>query len=385
MSDRTFYDSIVPMETLSELTLAGRFVEPPGDWWAVMTDVVGSTLAIAEGRYKDVNLVGAAAIPALIEGLGEEVPYIFNGDGALLLIAPHHIQLAQNILAGLVHIADTNFSLKLRAGLFKIEELQRQGHQLEVGRLRLVGNRSLAQFRGTMVSELDRLLRTPNTELIRADPLCADTLALNNLSCRWHKQPARNGNILSILLLPTQGSASPITAFLSLLNHMTKGELASLNPVSMDLAKYYSVVEAIRNERRMHASILNSVFLRRLISILIAVPLFKWGLSRRYDWADNYLRQIATHSDFRKLDEALRVVIDCTDTQTQLVQSHLQQAQASGEIHFGIHRSDSVQLTCYVESLGDAAHVHFVDGSDGGYVSAAKMLKRQLETQSAKQ
>lgn len=383
MIESDFYNSIEPMETLGELTLPGRFIEPPGDCWVIMTDVVGSTQAISEGRYRDVNLVGAAAIPALIEGLGEEVPYIFNGDGALLLITSVQKLLAQEILAGLVHLAEANFGLKLRVGFFKIEELRQQGYQLEIGRLRLFESKSLAQFRGSMVSELDRLLRLPTTKLIEADSLAAETLALNNLSCRWHKQPARNGNILSILLQPAKDSASPIKAFLNLLDSITQGKLASLNPVSIDLAKYYSVIEAIRNERRMHASLVSRAFIRRLVSIMVSIPLFKWGVSKRYDWAENYLRQLANHSDFHKLDEALRLVIECTDQQKELIFNHLKEAQERGEIFFGIHRSEHVQLTCYVESLGDAAHVHFVDGSDGGYVAAANMLKKQLADSTA--
>lgn len=37
----------------------------PDDWLVGITDVVDSTLAIASGRYKDVNYAGASAIAAL--------------------------------------------------------------------------------------------------------------------------------------------------------------------------------------------------------------------------------------------------------------------------------------------------------------------------------
>jgi hypothetical protein len=35
-------------------------------------------------------------------------------------------------------------------------------------------------------------------------------------------------------------------------------------------------------------------------------------------------------------------------------------------------------MTCYVQNLSDTAHIHFVDGGDGGYAMAAKQLKQQL-------
>jgi len=46
-----------------------------------------------------------------------------------------------------------------------------------------------------------------------------------------------------------------------------------------------------------------------------------------------------------------------------------------GEIVYGLHRADSALMTCLVFSLEKAEHIHFVDGSDGGFTSAAKNLK----------
>ena len=44
-----------------------------------------STRAIAEGRYKDVNMIGAACINAVLNiSRKKSVPYVFGGDGATL-------------------------------------------------------------------------------------------------------------------------------------------------------------------------------------------------------------------------------------------------------------------------------------------------------------
>jgi Protein of unknown function (DUF3095) len=32
-------------------------------------------------------------------------------------------------------------------------------------------------------------------------------------------------------------------------------------------------------------------------------------------------------------------------------------------------------MTCYVPSITDRGHVHFVDGADGGYAMAAQAMK----------
>ena len=374
-----FYHSAVPMESLEEFDAAGRFVQVPNDWYAAVTDVIGSTDAIACGRYKDVNLIGAAAIPALIEGLGQELPYIFNGDGVLVLVPGAQREEAEKLLSGLVYLAQANFKLRLRAALFNIGELRSEGYELEMGLLKLVGQQTLAQFRGSMVSAFDERIRRHGIQMLRPEPEVAAKLSLNSLSCRWHAQPSRNGEILSILLLPRDEKRTAISEFLQLLNEITDGELSMLNPVAISLTTYQSFFEAIRAEKRLHAQLWSRSFLRRFISICISVPLFKWGLSQRYDWAEHYLKNLSLHSDYHKLDEALRLVIDCSAEQSERVRQYLNSAYKDGALNYGVHRSNASQMTCYVESLNDAAHVHFVDGCNGGYVAAAAALKAQLE------
>ena len=60
----------------------------PDGWTIVITDIKGSTKAITEGRYKDVNMVGAASISAVLNVTrANEVPFSFGGDGATF-VAP---------------------------------------------------------------------------------------------------------------------------------------------------------------------------------------------------------------------------------------------------------------------------------------------------------
>jgi Protein of unknown function (DUF3095) len=42
-----------------------------------------------------------------------------------------------------------------------------------------------------------------------------------------------------------------------------------------------------------------------------------------------------------------------------------------------MHVSQTALMTCLVTSPTESLHVHFVDGGDGGYTSAAKTLKAQ--------
>ncbi len=96
----------------------------------------------------------------------------------------------------------------------------------------------------------------------------------------------------------------------------------------------------------------------------------------------SYPRELIENSDFRKFDEALRMVLDLSEEQQSVIESELFRAHAAGELVYGIHRAPSALITCFIRSFaGD--HVHFVDGSDGGYALAAKGLKAQLAARNA--
>ena len=61
----------------------------PDDWHIALCDVRNSTAAVEAGRYKNVNTVGAAVITAMLNAAkGVEIPFIFEGDGAMLCVPP---------------------------------------------------------------------------------------------------------------------------------------------------------------------------------------------------------------------------------------------------------------------------------------------------------
>ena len=86
-----FYEDMPSFDDFAGFTDIGRYRPLPGDWQVVIADIRGSTKAIAEGRYKDVNMMGAACITAVLNALKAfdpvtVVPYVFGGDGATLAV-----------------------------------------------------------------------------------------------------------------------------------------------------------------------------------------------------------------------------------------------------------------------------------------------------------
>lgn len=52
--------------------------------------------------------------------------------------------------------------------------------------------------------------------------------------------------------------------------------------------------------------------------------------------------------------------------------------EKEGLLIYGHHTSKESVITCYIENL-DFRHIHFIDGSDGGFTEAAKAYKMKLK------
>jgi len=64
-----FYDDLPRIPTFALLADPACYTALPADWIVGTSDIVGSTDAIADGRYKMVNMIGAAVISAQINAL----------------------------------------------------------------------------------------------------------------------------------------------------------------------------------------------------------------------------------------------------------------------------------------------------------------------------
>jgi hypothetical protein len=67
---RDFYPSIPVFRGFSRLMEPALYRPLPDDWTVGVADIVESTRAIAEQRYKAVNMAGAAVIAAVTNALG---------------------------------------------------------------------------------------------------------------------------------------------------------------------------------------------------------------------------------------------------------------------------------------------------------------------------
>src|SRR5260370_9509972 len=87
-----------------------------------------------------------------------------------------------------------------------------------------------------------------------------------------------------------------------------------------------------------------------------------------------YVQQVVENSDFRKYDDGLRMILDCTPELENALTPRLARAASTGVVRYGLHRQDAAVWTCFTPSALRSHHVHFIDCARGGYASPSPAL-----------
>src|ERR1700722_3557097 len=97
-----FFETIPVLDNFADAVRAENYSPLPDDWVVGFADVFGSTKAVADGRYKAVNMVGAGAIAAVANALGRRpFPFVFGGDGARFAVSGSDAPGASGALAAI--------------------------------------------------------------------------------------------------------------------------------------------------------------------------------------------------------------------------------------------------------------------------------------------
>src|SRR3954452_3192894 len=144
-----FYAGIPVFRGFGSLMDPALYSALPDDWTIGVADIVESTRAIAEKRYKAVNMAGAAVIAALTNALdGREFPFVFGGDGASFAVAPHDLERARDALAATATWVREDLDLVMRVALVPVAAVRAQGLDVRVARFGPSSNLSYAMFSG---------------------------------------------------------------------------------------------------------------------------------------------------------------------------------------------------------------------------------------------
>uniref|UniRef100_UPI003BA8D522 DUF3095 family protein n=1 Tax=Stappia sp. TaxID=1870903 RepID=UPI003BA8D522 len=383
-----FYERLAALSDFGRVGDDTAFSPIPDDWCLLAADIVRSRDALAEGRYKTVNMIAAAVVTAVLNACGrQELPFVFGGDGAMAAVPTTCQGVASRSLAGVRVMARKVCGLELRIAAIPVSALRARGVDLRVAKFELSPGNNLAMFSGGGVEMADAILKDPDgAGPYGIDAGDAGVADLDGLSCRWEELPAEHGSMVTLLLRPAANTPGAVSGILAGLSGALGIDLASrtpdIAPARRSNLRFRFPPTGLWREARIvgHERGRGVVLLRAFWESLAFVLAKASGMRLGSFSADGYLDDVVLNTDYRKFDDTLRLVLDLSAEQVEALRFHLDAEQGAGRLDYGMNVSRSALMTCLVFNLERAGHIHFVDGSDGGFARAALDLKARLES-----
>src|SRR5476649_760862 len=214
-----FYASLSILRDFTEVMDPGLFSPLPPDWLVGTADVVQSTKAIAENRYKAVNMAGAAVIVAVTNALQDrDFPFVFGGDGASFAVPPEAAAAARQALAETATWVKEDLGLTLRIGMVPVAAIRAHGLDVRVARYAPSQNIAIAMFAGGGIAWADAAMKRGEFAVAPAPPGAHPDLS--GLSCRYQEIPASRGVVLSLVVAPAPGASGE--AFRAAIEHIAR-------------------------------------------------------------------------------------------------------------------------------------------------------------------
>lgn len=382
MSDAfSFYEHVPVFKEFRDVTKLAHYRQVPDNWAVILIDVVETPKHIENGRYRDINLIASSVIIAVINTLNnKKFPFTFGGDGATLILPEAVIAQVKPALQAARHMAKAEFDFDLRIGIVPVEHLKKSGFDLWVSRHQISETSELSMIRGTAIENADKWVRQesryhlPKRNLNDPPPI-RDLFA--GLQCRWQPLQARNGKVISLLVRSLKGDdiyVQVLESIQSILNQ-DQGNPASPRQMRMHWPLFQGLNREVRIQkynRPWFEKLSHWFYLNWFIPLLGLSRFFNFNLGGGFNMR-RYIDQATHHTDYRKFDDVLRMVLDVSIPQAKQMIAYLDQRKSSLDLVYGVQASNSAQMTCLVFTPDN--HIHFVDGAHGGYSLASRQLK----------
>jgi Protein of unknown function (DUF3095) len=374
-----FYESVPVFDRFTGIVDPARYQPLPDDWMLGLADVVQSTKAIRENRYKAVNMAGAAVIAAMANALGgHDFPFVFGGDGASFAVPPADSALARTALAATAAWVRDELDLTLRVALIPVREVRQHGLAVDIARFAPSPDVSYAMFSGGGLAWAEAAMKRGDYAVAPGPPGARPDLA--GLSCRFSEIPATRGIIISLLVLPAGQADARFRQLIADLVELIETSPDATRPVPPDASDLRWPPQGLELEVRATRRANGPLPLYRLLVMFktaLSYTILRFNIRVGPFVPQTYLRQLRDNSDFRKYDDALRMVLDCTPALGRVIEERLRAAVVAGIARYGMHRQDRAMMTCFTPSALRSDHVHFIDGALGGYALAASALKAE--------
>lgn len=381
MSNKFFYSNIPIVEEnfIDIISNKKRFQKIPEDWVVIVSDIEGSTEAFEDGKYKAMNIISASTVAIAVNIATEnnlQIPFIYGGDGSTV-VAPKEI--ARDILEELATLrenADTQFGLTMRVGSMSVEDIYEEKKELLVSKFLVTKGYTQAIFLGDGLYFAEEKIKGDKRLQSKLDSE-KKPLNLEGLQCHWNiiKPPKGKTEALTLIVQSTKTMDSRV--YLQILHDIEEiyGSFNQRHPVSSKyMFKFLGIKTLIQASKIKYGHIRPLYVLFNSLKAFLHTLVVSTNSNITLFRHDDYVNELVTATDTLKIDGSLKTIVAGTKRQRQRLIERLDHREKRGTIVFGYHTSASTTLTCYIHKRNQQ-YINLIDGTDGGYVQAAKILK----------
>ena len=379
MEDLKFYKKLkLSKESLVDLLDNEEdFKNVPESWYVIVVDIQNSTNAVKEGNHHQVNLTATGAIISVLNTIRKfqgniEIPYFFGGDGATFIVPFSLLDKIVQVLDNYrIHIKRKT-NLVLRVGQIHVKELVEKNVQLKIAKHQLTEKLSIPIVLGNGLKVAEHIIKSSFKEK-NTTSFDESLLNLEGMECRWDEiSPDKSQAKVVCLLLDATVEATQSDIYKQVLSQMEKdfGSFENRQPIKNTKLRLDANPKKVLEE--MKISLVSNNWMYFLKSWL------KTNFGKIYlnltSSGKQYLKQIGQLSHTFMLDGMINTVFTAEQSKIDNFITFLDTLEADNKLIYGIHVTHASVMSCYVLDRR-TTHSHFVDGTEGGYTSAAKMFK----------
>jgi hypothetical protein len=378
VSQNFYSDLKVNAIPLGELFIKGElFDNVPADWHIIITDIKGSTKAVMNGQHENVNFIATGSIVSVLNIVYKHnitIPFFFGGDGATFIVPESIVNMVMQAL--ILYKGNTlkNFDLELRTGIIPVKQVYDQGFKLYISKYCTAGNFIIPVVLGNGLSYAEKEIKGKEGQSFDYTAQ-NDELDLTGMQCRWDKiPPPENSEEVLSLLVVARREEQQAEVFKKVIYYIDEiyGDPQKRQPISVPKLKLKSTFDRLGREMKVKLGEVKVIELMK--EWLVMLYSYIYFTTKK---GKHYLNRLVEMSDTLVIDGKINTVMSGTPAQRKKLQEILVKLENDGELFFGFHVSRESVMSCYVRDLEDG-HIHFVDGSEGGYTKAAGFIKRKL-------
>ena len=195
------------------------------------------------------------------------------------------------------------------------------------------------------------------------------------MECRWDEiPPEQKDSKVICLLVVCDDDAKQHTIYAKVITEINTifGNLDKRQPIATPMLKLDATIAKIRKEMYARIGKYSVVYLvKNWLITNFGAFYFKY-----FEQGKQYVFKVSQLSDTLMIDGTLNTVMKGTGEQIEKLKLYLDKIEQKGFIKYGLHVTYASVMSCYIQDMKEN-HIHFVDGTEGGYTAASQAFKRK--------